>query len=545
MPINKALLFSQVLNNFLELNNEVEAVIVSDQDGFIIAGEKRKDIDIEIVSLLTTVVKPISDRVRDEFSFKQFGTTSIDTAQHRLLFVSLDEDTTLSLVIESLGSIDNIAPYAYFLAEKTAQILNASEEDSIQIHIPDFKYEEELSKQSERLKNQIYQNKLNRDGIYRFKFIIIGDHEVGKTSIIRRFVEKRFLVNYRTTIGLNILSYDFEAFNNKISLFLWDIGAQQYFKRYRKTYYSGAQAAFMVFDLTNKRSFDDITIWHNELKEFIENKDLPIIIIGNKSDLKDQRVVSYEEGVKLTKDLSELSTFSNISSLSEFADLSYLSDQTKSKISYIETSALTGENVEDAFKLVSYHFMMRSIEIEEQRVKDQIVGEIKSIVDLKKSLSLTFITKDLLWSPALQIITEIKELGSFSKKKENEKEKSFEYSNGLIVKNYSYDNYKISESDGIFCIFDAREKEHINLEWREMILNIVRKVKKNKVILIGIQVSDKVDWSKLMNEFNINEEAEEKMVSVLFFKIGTDYRLEIVEQLIIMLNTIKNLVFNY
>ncbi|MCK4282612.1 MAG: GTP-binding protein, partial [Candidatus Lokiarchaeota archaeon] len=407
MPINKALLFTELLNNFLEINKELIAVIVSDEDGYIIAGEKRKDIDIEIVSFLTAVVNPILERIRKEFTFKKFGTASFDTEDNRLLFVSVDEATTLSFVLEQMSSVDKLAPYAYFLAEKIAQILTAVEGDLIQLTIPNFEYEAELSKSSDRLKNQIYQSKLDHGGMYRFKFIIIGDHEVGKTSIIRRFVENKFLADYRTTIGLNIMSHNFEAFGNKINLWLWDIGAQQYFKRFRKTYYNGAQAAFIVFDLTSQETFENLKNWHNELKEFIENKDLPIIIVGNKNDLTEQRVISYQDGVKLASDLSDLSSLFDSSILSEFSDLSDLSKDIKTKISYIETSALTGDNVEYAFRLISYHFMLKSKEIEEKRLKNAILGEINSILEDYSSLTLSFITEDPLWSPCLQILAGI------------------------------------------------------------------------------------------------------------------------------------------
>ncbi|MFX0011641.1 MAG: GTP-binding protein, partial [Candidatus Hermodarchaeota archaeon] len=353
MSTTKKQLFESIFNNFLNQNSEVEAIIVSDQDGLIIAGEKRMDIDLEIVSFLTAVVNPIIERVRDEFSFKKFGTASIDTDEHRLLFVLINEATTLSLVIQSLGSIDDIAPYAYFLAEKTAQILESNEQSIQSISIPDFKFAVELV-ESDRIKNQIYQSKVQQGGLYRFKFIVIGDHEVGKTSIIRMFVEGNFLEVYRATIGLNVLSHEFIAFGNKINIMLWDIGAQKYFKRYRKTYYNGAQAAFIVFDLTNRKSFENINYWNNELQEFMENKDIPIIIVGNKTDLVEQRQVSYEEGIQLAKDLSMLTSFSDSTSMSDYSDLSGIEDSSHTKISYIETSARTGERIQDAFNLISY-----------------------------------------------------------------------------------------------------------------------------------------------------------------------------------------------
>ncbi len=545
MPINKALLFTELLNNFLEINKELEAIIVSDEEGLIIAGEKRKDIDMEIVSFLTAVVNPVLERIRNEFTFKKFGTASFDTDDNRLLFVSVDEITTLSFVLEQMGSVDKLAPYAYFLAEKIAQILTAVEDDLIPLSIPNFEYEAELSKSSDRLKNQIYQSKLDLGGMYRFKFIIIGDHEVGKTSIMRRFVENKFLADYRTTIGLNIMSHDFEAFGNKINLWLWDIGAQQYFKRYRKTYYNGAQAAFIVFDLTSQETFENVKNWHNELKEFIENKDLPIIIIGNKNDLIEQRVISYQDGVKLVSDLSDLSRLSDSSNLSEFSDLSDLSEDIKTKISYIETSALTGDNVEYAFRLLSYHFMLKSKDIEEKRLKNAILSEINSILKDHSTLTLSFITEDPLWSPCLQILAEIGELGEYLKVRDKNNEKIFEYSNGLVLKNFDCESFKISNSNGVFCIFDAREKEHIDPKWNDTVIKIIEKIKKNRVILIGIRVSEETEWSQLMEEFDISEKAEEKMISLLFFKIGEEHRLEIYNQLEVMLNTIKNLLFNY
>ncbi|MFX1590568.1 MAG: Rab family GTPase, partial [Promethearchaeota archaeon] len=477
--------------------------------------------------------------------FKKFGTASIDTEDHRLLFVLINEVTTLTLVIQNLGSIDDIAPYAYFLAEKTAQILESNEKSIANISIPDFKFTVELCEEPERIKNQIYQSKIQQGGIYRFKFIVIGDHEVGKTSIIRMFVEGNFLDEYRATIGLNILSHDFIAFGNNISIMLWDIGAQKYFKRYRKTYYDGAQAAFIVFDLTNRDSFKNVTYWHNELKEFLENKDLPIIIIGNKTDVVDKRMVSYEEGIQLAKELSTLSSFSETTTMSDYSDLSGIENSSHTKISYIETSAKTGERIQDAFNLISYHFILKCEEKELSTLKNNILDEINSILDINKSLTLTFLNKEELWSPTFQILTQIDNLGKISKVKDKKKEKRYDYDNGLILKKHTYESYKVSDSDGVVCIFDARNKEEIDPLWVDIISNIIKNLSKNKVISVGIRVSDETNWSKLIEGFHLDEEAEDQLISLLYFRIRDDNILDIYEQLSIMLNTIKNLSFNY
>ncbi len=526
MPINRKQLFTELFNGFLELNEDIEGVIVSDQLGFVIAGEKRSNVDMEIVSVLTSIINPIIERIRDEFAFKKFGTASFDTEFFRLLFISLDENRTLSLVLNNLASVDKASPYAYLLAEKSVQILNAEEGDSIQITIPDFAYETDESAQAERVKNQIYQMRLDQGGLYRFKFVILGDHEVGKTSLVRRFVENKFSHDYRATIGLNILSHSSEFFGNNVTYSLWDVGAQKYFERFRRTYYLGTQAAFLVFDLTNKETFENINNWYDELEGFIKDREIPLIIVGNKSDLKDQREVSYQDGVNLVNKLLT---------------------KIKSRISYLETSALSGENVEDAFTLIAYHYIWKSKEEEEERVKQDLTEELNSILEKRSKLhqdqdsllTLTIISQNEFWSPGLQILSEINSKHDCDKQKNDRDEKLYKFSNGVTLRNYLYHNFEVSGADGIFCIFDARVQEHIDPKWKEVVIKIINDIEENKVVLIGIRVSSETNWSVLMEEFNLNELLEQKMVTLLFFKLGLEYQLEIYDQLKVMLNAIK------
>jgi small GTP-binding protein len=446
-----------------------------------------------------------------------------------------------------MGSIDKISPYAYFLAEKTAQFLTLEEDQEFDFALPSFDYDEKIEG-IDRIKYQLYQDRLGTGGDFRFKFIIIGDHEVGKTSIVRRFVDDRFSVDYRATIGLNIIPHDFEAFNNKISLSLWDIGAQQYFKRYRKTYYNGAQAAFIVFDLTNPTSFENVKTWHNELKEFIENKDLPIIIIGNKADLVEEREVTRADGLILAKDLSDLTEFSDLSEASAFVDMSELTDsaeKSSTKIPYLETSAKTGQHILYAFSLISYHFILRCKELEEEQLTQEIIEDINSIIEDVGRLTITFVSEDPTWSPGLQVLSEIKTLGSCTKFRDKKTEKIYQYPSGLVLKNYSFDNVKAMDSDCVFCLFDAREKEHIDPKWNNIINKLIKKLERNKVISIGVRISENGDWSQLIEEFDVSDQAEKKMVTILLFKLGDEHRIEIFEQLGNLLKTIKDLIFAY
>lgn len=537
--------FSVLLKEFLKINDDLEAVIVSDADGLMIGGETRKDVDMELISFLTAVINPTIDRIRNEFSFREYGTANFDTENHRLLFVSVNKNTTLSLVMDVMAQIDNITPYAYFLAEKVAQILSEDEIEYFKLTLPDFEVHGSYLQQRERIKEQIYDDSIKSGATYAFKFIIIGDHRVGKTSLVRQFVEERFSKDYRATIGLNIIAHEFEAFNNTINLNLWDIGAQKYFKRFRKTYYKGAQAAFIVFDLSDRESFDNVKQWHNELRDFIENKDLPIVIVGNKKDLGEQRVVNKEEAMALAKELSSISEFYAPSDLSEYSDLSNVSEEAQSRISYIETSALTGENVEDAFKLLSYHFIRRYQQLVEEEYKNEIRRNIDSILKYQDNLVLNFVSEDPMWSPAFQIMNEIKTGETPEKLKDKKEAKIFSFSNGLIIKNFSFDSVTLNEDDGVFFILDARKEGHINQKSNDMLKDVIKKLKKNKVISIGVRISDKVNWSELMKEFEISSLAEKEEISVLFFKVGKDYKMDILNKLNVFVDTIENLQFNY
>jgi Ras-related protein Rab-11A len=512
MTVSRKQLFSELLNKFLEISNDIEAVIISDEEGLVIAGEKRKNIDIELVSFLTAVVNPVLERFRNEFAFKKFGSANFETEKNRLLFVTIDERTTLSIVLASLASIERLSPYAYFLAEKSAQILLTNQAELNQLAIPNFQYAVEGFKEEDR----ITETQLETGGEYRFKFIVIGEHEVGKTSIVRRFVEKKFLADYRTTIGLNIMTHNFDFFGNKISLFIWDIGAQEYFKRYRKTYYNGAQAAFIVFDVTKRESYDNIINWYEELTSF-KDDDLSIVIVGNKTDLIDQRIIDYEEGVHLANALSE---------------------ENKIKISYIETSALTGDNVEDAFGLMSYHFITKSKKSREEKLQEEIVDIINSMLKERSKLKLSFLTNKLVWSPVLRLLFETKELGPFSKidKKNTE---IFKNSKGLILKNMLFENLKISDADGVFAILDARNTEDFDPKWNDLVKKIIKHIDDNKVLSIGIATTEKGDWSKITEKINVDKHLEKKLIHYFLFKIIPEKKLEILEQLKVLLNTIQ------
>ena len=159
---------------------------------------------------------------------------------------------------------------------------------------------------------------------FSFKIVLIGDKNVGKSQIFNRFVKNCFEENHKSTIGMEIGTKLFEREKQKINIQLWDTMGEEQYKSLAKIYYKGAMGALTVFDLTNKDSFLNVLKWIENIKQnTLEN--VPIIIVGNKSDLVDKRIVKEEE--------AKLMAINN----------SYL---------YIETSAKTSFNIKDTFELL-------------------------------------------------------------------------------------------------------------------------------------------------------------------------------------------------
>ena len=135
---------------------------------------------------------------------------------------------------------------------------------------------------------------------FYFKIVLIGDSGVGKTNILSRFTLDKFNENSKNTIGADFSSMDLMINNKSIKTQFWDTAGQEKYRAMSSAYYKNCQGAFVVYDITNRESFENLNSWLLELKEH-GDKNILIFLIGNKNDLKDKREIMEEEGSNFAK----------------------------------------------------------------------------------------------------------------------------------------------------------------------------------------------------------------------------------------------------
>ena len=130
-----------------------------------------------------------------------------------------------------------------------------------------------------------------------FKLILIGDSSVGKSNILLKYLKGEFDKNSKATVGVEFGTKNIMINNKKIKIQIWDTAGQERYRSITSAYYKGAKGALIVYDITRKNTFDNIDKWISDLK-LNGDKNICILIVGNKSDLNEQREVDEELGKK-------------------------------------------------------------------------------------------------------------------------------------------------------------------------------------------------------------------------------------------------------
>ncbi|KAJ8540392.1 hypothetical protein K7X08_030311 [Anisodus acutangulus] len=181
---------------------------------------------------------------------------------------------------------------------------------------------------------------------YLFKIVLIGDSAVGKSNLLARFARDEFYPNSKSTIGVEFQTQKMDINGKEVKAQIWDTAGQERFRAVTSAYYRGAVGALLVYDISRRLTFDNIGRWLNELQTH-SDMNVVIILVGNKSDLKDAREVTTAEGKALAE---------------------------AKGLFFIETSALDSSNVTSAFQTVVreiYNILSRKvIQSEELQKKD-------------------------------------------------------------------------------------------------------------------------------------------------------------------------------
>lgn len=154
-----------------------------------------------------------------------------------------------------------------------------------------------------------------------FKILLLGDSGVGKSSLLLRYTKDEFISDMRSTIGVEFGLKYIKIDNFQLKVQIWDTAGMERYRSITSAYYKGAKGALIVYDITRKNTFDNIDKWITDLK-LNGDKDICIIILGNKSDLIDKREINKNDGIKKAE---------------------------MYKTAFLETSALNGDNISKAF----------------------------------------------------------------------------------------------------------------------------------------------------------------------------------------------------
>ena len=168
---------------------------------------------------------------------------------------------------------------------------------------------------------------------YSVKFIIVGDSSVGKSNILLRFSRNIFDSGHQATLGIEFANKHLIYNNTDYLVQIWDTAGQENFRSVTRAYYKASAVAMVVYDITKEESFEHIKTWLSDCKELAPNTVL-LVLVGNKTDLEEQRVISKERGENLAKENNML---------------------------FFETSAKLGDGIEQAFQ--------KSIEAVDQKIR--------------------------------------------------------------------------------------------------------------------------------------------------------------------------------
>ncbi|KVI04892.1 ras-related protein Rab11C-like [Cynara cardunculus var. scolymus] len=201
--------------------------------------------------------------------------------------------------------------------------------------------------------------KVDHEYDYLFKIVLIGDSGVGKSNILSRFTRNEFLLESKSTIGVEFATRTLQVEGKTVKAQIWDTAGQERYRAITSAYYRGAVGALLVYDITKGQTFENVLRWLRELRDHADSN-IVIMLAGNKSDLNHLRVVQESDGQRLAE---------------------------QEGLSFLETSALEAHNVEKAFQMILldiYHIVSKKALAAQEAAKASAVpsqGTTINVVD--------------------------------------------------------------------------------------------------------------------------------------------------------------------
>lgn len=321
--------FDELLANLLERLPHLLATLVVDLEGLCIAIQSRKEVDETIIAAVMGALDNTIKRIKISTEVT-LGSGIFDTDQFQIVFVKIDgrSSAIFVMVADLYSSLDEFIPYSYLVAEKISLILHNR---YTSLSVPNLDLHDDLKSNQ----TQICGNKTI------IKVLVIGDSTVGKTSLMDLYVNGECDTTYKATIGISLLTKELQISKSLSLLFqIFDMSGLRSLAKVRKTYYTQLissqnesgnvhSVVLVIFDSSQEHSLENTKYWLEESRRFIDNSKVPYYLLANKIDLVENR--------------------EDIRSKAESLAAQY-------NCTYIETSAITGEGLDEIFTDLATRF---------------------------------------------------------------------------------------------------------------------------------------------------------------------------------------------
>lgn len=314
------------LNSVMKtLNTKLNAALIMNRDDKVVLQVFDKDLSQKSQEEIENLLASNLTKISSEFDGDNVGTFSFATENYRLVFCEAGSEAILVFISPKNTTLDYLFSYVYLCAEKVVRINLGNTTSFVLPQLEDSEIEHSSSSEIQKISLD--------SGTFIMKVILGGDSRVGKTTLVEKFVTDTFKEDFKSTIGVNLMkkTISYRNWNIDVTFSVFDMGGQDQFAQVRKTYYQGARAGFLVFDVTRYETFQNIEKWYNEIRESEPN--IMLLIVGNKVDLVKERKVSKTEGKILAKKLG---------------------------MKYLETSALNKDFVEEAFRTLGFFYILKN-----------------------------------------------------------------------------------------------------------------------------------------------------------------------------------------